>query len=142
MFRPRLAAGQATVRRLFAHHRTRRPMKYSPFKDPYIVSALVLLASAWMGAWIWGWGPLVFGFFLLLYFIVALGIRLDEISAQMRETGRRLDRFLALEERRYQSNGCGTDAADAAPGAKTDDLQARLAAIDAALERIQDKIDP
>lgn len=117
-------------------------MNFRPFKDPYFVSALLLFIAAWLGAWFWGWGPLVFGFFLLLYFIVALGIRLDEISGQMRETGRRLDRFLAIEERRHQLDRAATRDAGAETDEGGDDLRTRLAAIDAALGRIQEKIDP
>ena len=122
-------------------------MKFHSLKGPYAASALALLASAWLGAWIWGWGPLVFAYFLLLYFIVALGIRLDEIADQMRETGRRLDRFLALEERRYhQSRSDGTDGRPPAGSVNLDrnlgDVQSKLTAIDDALGRIQEKVDP
>ena len=117
-------------------------MNFRPFKDPYFISALVLFIAAWLGTWLWGWGPLVFGFFLLLYFIVALGIRLDEISGQMRETGRRLDRFLAIEERRHQPDRAAPGAGGARSEEVGDDLRSRLAAIDAALERIQEKADP
>lgn len=121
-------------------------MKYRLLKDPYAASALVLITSAWLGAWIWGWGPLVFAYFLLLYFIVTLGIRLDEISGQMRETGRRLDRFLALEERRYhQSRSAGLDNGASVDsegiGRNLEDVQSTLTAIDAALGRIQEKVD-
>lgn len=121
-------------------------MRYRLLKDPYATSALVLMASAWLGAWIWGWGPLVFAYFLLLYFIVALGVRLDEITDQMRENGRRLDRFLALEERRYhQSRSANPDNCPSVHsegmGPNLKDMQSTLTAIEAALGRIQQKVD-
>lgn len=47
---------------------------------PYTVSSLIFLAMVILGWWVFGWGERQLGFILLLYFIVTLGIRLDEIS--------------------------------------------------------------
>ena len=47
---------------------------------PYIVSSLIFLAMVILGWRVFGWGERQLGFILLLYFIVTLGIRLDEIS--------------------------------------------------------------
>ena len=52
-------------------------------RHPYAVSSLVFLALILLGWWVLGWGERQLGFVLLLYFIVALGIRLDEISRSL-----------------------------------------------------------
>jgi hypothetical protein len=49
-------------------------------RHPYTVSSLVFLAMLILGWQVLSWGERHFAFVLLLYFIVALGIRLDEIS--------------------------------------------------------------
>jgi hypothetical protein len=47
---------------------------------PYTVSSLAFLVMIFLGWRVLGWGERHLGFALLLYFIVTLGIRLDEIS--------------------------------------------------------------
>lgn len=49
-------------------------------RHPYTVSSLVFLVMVILGWRVFGWGERQLGFVLLLYFIVTLGIRLDEIS--------------------------------------------------------------
>ncbi len=49
-------------------------------RHPYTVSSLVFLVMVILGWRVLGWGERHLGFVLLLYFIVTLGIRLDEIS--------------------------------------------------------------
>jgi hypothetical protein len=49
-------------------------------RHPYTVTSLVFLAVIVLGWQLLGWGERHFGFLLLLYFIITLGIRLDEIS--------------------------------------------------------------
>jgi hypothetical protein len=49
-------------------------------RRPYAVSSLVFVVMAILGWRVLGWGEQEFGFMLLLYFIVTLGVRLDEIS--------------------------------------------------------------
>jgi hypothetical protein len=49
------------------------------FQRPYLSTGAVFLIVSIIGAWRLSWGEQQFGFLLLLYFIVALGIRLDEI---------------------------------------------------------------
>jgi hypothetical protein len=49
-------------------------------RRPYTVTSLIFLVVIVVGWQLLGWGERQFGFLLLLYFIVALGIRLDEIS--------------------------------------------------------------
>ena len=50
-------------------------------KNPYTVVAVVFLAILLAGRHLWGWGALAFAYFLLLYCIVAVAIKLDEIAA-------------------------------------------------------------
>ena len=49
-------------------------------RRPYIITSLIFMILAVFGWRVLGWGERQLGFLLLLYFIVALGIRLDEIS--------------------------------------------------------------
>jgi hypothetical protein len=49
-------------------------------RNPYSSTSLIFLAVVALGWVLLGWGERQFGFLLLLYFIVTLGIRLDEIS--------------------------------------------------------------
>jgi hypothetical protein len=114
-------------------------MKSQLLKDPYVISAAVMLVAAWLAARAWGWGGLVFAFFLLLYFIVALGIRLDEISRQVQDACQRMDRHQALVQRRMESADPGFDTAD--PGGCLEDVRARLASIDENIGRLLAKID-
>ncbi len=60
------------------------------FRNPYSSTSLVFLVLAILGWGLLGWGEREFGFLLLLYFIISLGIRLDEISRILgggRDTG-------------------------------------------------------
>jgi hypothetical protein len=49
-------------------------------KHPYTVTSLIFLAVIILGWRVLGWGERHLGFVLLLYFIVTLGVRLDEIT--------------------------------------------------------------
>jgi hypothetical protein len=49
-------------------------------KHPYGVTSIVFMIIVLFGWRMLGWGERQLGFLLLLYFIVALGIRLDDIS--------------------------------------------------------------
>jgi Zn-dependent protease with chaperone function len=49
-------------------------------RHPYTLTGLLFLAMVLLGWTALGWGERQLGFLLLIYFIVALGIRLDEIS--------------------------------------------------------------
>ena len=49
-------------------------------RHPYTLTSLLFLAMVLLGWTALGWGERQLGFLLLIYFIVALGIRLDEIS--------------------------------------------------------------
>jgi hypothetical protein len=56
-------------------------------KNPYTLTTVIFVIIAFIGAWFLGWRDENFAFILLLYFIVALGIKLDEISGQIGPTG-------------------------------------------------------
>jgi len=49
-------------------------------RHPYTLTGLLFLAMVLLGWAALGWGERQLGFLLLIYFIVALGIRLDEIT--------------------------------------------------------------
>ena len=62
-------------------------MKLNLDKYPYSVTAFVFLVVLLVGN-IWlGWGQLALAYFGLLYCIVIIGIRLDEIVKQVRDLG-------------------------------------------------------
>jgi len=50
-------------------------------KNPYAAVAVVFLVTLLFGRHLLGWGALAFAYFLLLYCIVAVAIKLDEIAA-------------------------------------------------------------
>lgn len=56
---------------------------------PYTLTGLLFLAMVLVGWRELGWGERQLGFLLLIYFIVALGIRLDEITRSLGGHGRR-----------------------------------------------------
>jgi len=56
-------------------------------KHPYTITSLVFLLIVFFGWHVLGWGERQLGFLLLLYFIVTLGIRLDEISRAIGGSG-------------------------------------------------------
>jgi hypothetical protein len=49
-------------------------------KHPYTIASAIFLVLALFGWRVLDWGERQLGFLLLLYFILTLGIRLDEIS--------------------------------------------------------------
>jgi hypothetical protein len=49
-------------------------------RHPYAVTSMIFMVLAVFGWRVLDWGERQFGFLLLLYFIMTLGIRLDEIS--------------------------------------------------------------
>jgi hypothetical protein len=51
--------------------------------NPHIYVGIIFLTTAYLAFREWHWRQEQFGFLLLLYFIVTLGIRLDDISKQL-----------------------------------------------------------
>lgn len=66
-------------------------------RNPYTTISLVFLAVLFFGWRVLGWDEREFGFLLLIYFIITLGVRLDEIS-----------RTLGVVEPRSESGEPGT----------------------------------
>jgi len=62
-------------------------MKFNLDKYPYSVTAFVFLAVLAVGNTWLGWGQLALAYFGLLFCIVIIGIRLDEIARQVRDLG-------------------------------------------------------
>lgn len=64
-------------------------------RHPYTITSVIFMALAVFGWRVLDWGERQLGFLLLLYFIMTLGIRLDEISRAIggtpRSTGREAD---------------------------------------------------
>ncbi len=52
-------------------------------KNPYSLTTAIFVIIAIIGAWFLDWRDENFAFILLLYFIVTLGIKLDEIAGQI-----------------------------------------------------------
>ncbi|MCU0584871.1 MAG: hypothetical protein MUC46_02215 [Desulfobacterales bacterium] len=86
---------------------------------PYTLTGLLFLAMVLVGWRELGWGERQLGFLLLIYFIVALGIRLDDIT---RSLG-------------------GHGSSPRPPGGERDTVLACLEDIRALLQRIDAKLD-
>lgn len=56
-------------------------------RHPYTITSAIFMVLAVFGWRVLGWGERQLGFLLLLYFIMALGIRLDEISRAIGGSG-------------------------------------------------------
>ena len=62
-------------------------MKQYLDKYPYTVTSAVFLVVLIIGTIRFGWGQFVLAYFALLYCIVIIGIKLDEIARQVRDLG-------------------------------------------------------
>jgi hypothetical protein len=56
-------------------------------RHPYTIASAIFMVLAVFGWRVIGWGERQLGFLLLLYFIMTLGIRLDEISRAIGGSG-------------------------------------------------------
>lgn len=63
--------------------------------NPYLIVSLLFLAIIFVGVRFWDWEQKELGFALLLYFVVVLGVRLDEITHQLMEVNENCRRLLA-----------------------------------------------
>ncbi len=63
--------------------------------NPYLVVSLLFLAIVLVGIRYWDWAQRELGFALLLYFVVLLGVRLDEMTHQLIEVNENCRRLLA-----------------------------------------------
>ncbi len=62
-------------------------MKQYLDKHPYTVTAAIFLVVLAIGIVRFGWGQFVLAYFALLYCIVIIGIKLDEIARQLLDLG-------------------------------------------------------
>lgn len=62
--------------------------------NPYLVTAFIFAIILFAGRWLWRWGDMESAFLLLFFFLVTIGIRLDEIVKKIGATNERLDRLL------------------------------------------------
>lgn len=88
-------------------------------RHPYTITSAVFMILAVFGWRALDWGERQLGFLLLLYFIMALGIRLDEISRAIGGSGGPLQ----------------------PPGGESDSLAAQLREIRLSLRHIQASLD-
>ena len=102
-------------------------MKKWILRHPYSITGLVFLMLMGFGGWYLGWDEKNLAFLLLLYLIVSLGIRLDDISRQIAAGGAGWS--LPPADRAEQLSG------------QLNDIQASLAAIQGKLQQIHSEID-
>ena len=93
---------------------------------PYFTTTVVFLIILFVGWGVLYWREENFAFILLLYFIVTLGIRLDDIS---RKIGTRTESVT------------GNPASKASLMHQLNDIKKALLAVNATLNRILEKID-
>jgi hypothetical protein len=63
-------------------------------ESPYLVTAFIFGAILFAGRMFWRWGDMESAFLLLFFFLVTIGIRLDDIVKKIGATNERLDRLL------------------------------------------------
>ena len=68
-------------------------------KNPYVVTALIFAVILFVGRKIFHWGEISNGFVLLFFFLVTIGIRLDDIVKRISATNERLDSLLKIHSR-------------------------------------------
>jgi len=72
-------------------------MKKGAFRHPYLYSSILFLSILGLGLFL-RWPHTYNAFLLLLYFIVIIGIKLDDISGQISETRQHLPALMADAE--------------------------------------------
>jgi hypothetical protein len=73
-------------------------------RHPYTIASVIFLILAVFGWRVLDWGERQLGFLLLLYFIMTLGIRLDEISRAIGGSGGREPDCLAVQLREIRAH--------------------------------------
>ncbi len=104
-------------------------------KKPYLLTSLFFIVVFAAGAILLEWRNMYFAFLLLLYFIVIIGIRLDDISKQMDKTN---DRLFQMLNRKTEHGGQGSRM-----GGKPSltDTESSLRSINGTLDKILEKLD-
>jgi len=114
-------------------------MRYPILKDPYVITGVIFIVIILTGNWLWGWEKHEYGFVLLLYFIVTIGIRLDDISKHIEKANETLNEIT-------KTGGPASDSM-VSPNApdilhRLDDLQMSVQLLNTMLQQITDKIEP
>jgi hypothetical protein len=63
-------------------------------ESPYLITAFIFGALLFAGRTFWRWGDMESAFLLLFFFLVTIGIRLDDIVKKLSATNELLDRLL------------------------------------------------
>lgn len=72
-----------------------QPMKNTFNKSPYAATAATFLAMLAVGYVFWGWRAMATAYCLLLYCIVAVAIKLDDITRRLDRMSEQLRRLAA-----------------------------------------------
>lgn len=65
-------------------------------KNPYVLTAFIFVIILFVGRKFFHWGEISSAFVLLFFFLVTIGIRLDDIVKRIGATNDRLDSLLKL----------------------------------------------
>jgi len=104
-------------------------------KKPYLLTSLFFIVVFAIGAIFLEWRNISFAFLLLLYCIVIIGIRLDDISKQIGKTN---DRLFQLLNRKSEFGGYG-DYIKGNPS--KEETESLLKSINRTLDKILEKLD-
>lgn len=115
-------------------------MRYPLPKDPYIVTGVIFIAIIVFGNRLWGWEKFEYGFILLLYLVITLGIRLDDILKHIETTNEKLDRL--LEPTETPSEEVPSPNQDPDISRQLNELTRSLKAVNSSLKQILDTIKP
>lgn len=80
-------------------------------KNPYVLTAFIFVVILFVGRKFFHWGEISSAFVLLFFFLVTIGIRLDDIVKRISTTNDRLDRLLKL----HAGSVCAPDVAGDPP---------------------------
>jgi predicted lipid-binding transport protein (Tim44 family) len=86
-------------------------MKRSGFRSFDALAGAFFVALGIGGVLFFGWGELRLAFLLLIYFLLIIGFRLDDISRRLAS----IDRHLAVQHQRQVAHGAAHPASDEIP---------------------------
>ncbi len=104
-------------------------------KKPYLLTSLFFILVFAAGAILLEWGSISFAFLVLFYFIVIIGIRLDDISRQIGKTNNRLHQMLD------RKTGAGGSMNSMKGEDLLSDTETSLRSISRTLDMILEKLD-
>jgi hypothetical protein len=104
-------------------------------KKPYLLTSIFFIVIFVSGSIMLEWRNISFAFLLLLYFIVIIGIRLDDISKQLDKTN---DRLFQLLNGKTENGGRGYYGEEKS---SLTDTESSLRSINRTLDKILSKLD-